>query len=280
MNARDAGYDRALEEAEREVVAADMALYAGLDGLKAHAAKAGSYSAPLGVVGALVAYRMFRRARRRRPVPSAMMAATAPAKAGIAALVLRLALPGVASIVRAKAMEWQAPGAASVPGAQAARALPRVSASLDRARFAGRWFEVGSLRDAAPGMSTLVLVPVPDGFDVECETPSVLARGPRRARRRSGVLRPTDPAGHPSELSLSWAPAWSRWLPLAWSDYWVLEVDSAYGFALIGDRARTMLAVLSRAPTLDESAWRQLMATAAEEGYPVERVHRAEIGPA
>lgn len=143
----DAGYDRTLQQAEREVEAADLALRTSVERFRTHAARAGSYSAPLGIFGGLVAYRMFRRALRRRPGPSAMQAATAPAKAGIAALLLRLALPSVAGFVREKASEWQgqAPGATRAGVRPAARVLPRVSASLDRARFAGRWFEVGTL---------------------------------------------------------------------------------------------------------------------------------------
>lgn len=292
MSVRHAEFERTLHAAEREVAEADFLLRADYERLKAHAGKAGSYSAPLGALGALVAYKVFRRALRRRPKRSALSAAAAPAKVGVAALFLRMGLPGVLAYARDQAMAWHAHGAdrSAFPGpgagiAPGARPLPRVSASLDRARFAGRWFEVARLAGTPPtggpspavAAATLVLVPVPDGFDVERLTTVSSARRGTRVGSRCGVLRPTDPAGRDSELSLSWAPSWSRWLPIAWSDFWILEVDTAYTFALVGDRGRATLSVLSRSPALDEAAWRQLLATASEEGYPVERLERTGV---
>jgi len=295
MSASNMSHERELAQAEREVALADAALRADLERIKAHAAKVGSYSAPLGLVGGIVAFKVIRRAMRQRPKPSAMLGGTAPAKAGIAALLLRVGLPSIVGFVREHAAGWQ-PGAADRsgfagpggdPGRPDARhrsvdVLPRVSASLDRARFAGRWFEAGRLQPSVPrdatdqgsGRTSLVFVPVPDGFDVHSSTTMSDVQGTPRVRTRDGVLRPTDPAGQPSELSLSWAPSWSRWVPMVWSDYWILQVDIGYTFALVGDRARTELAVLSRSPSIEETAWRQLLATAAEEGYPVERLER------
>jgi apolipoprotein D and lipocalin family protein len=294
MRSRDEVSVRELQAAERDVATADAALWAGVDRLKGHAGRAGSYSAPLGAfgaLGALVAFKLLwraaKRGSRRSPVATSM-----PARAGIAALLLRLALPGIVGFVREHARAWQAPAAdrsGSVgrgPGgarARAARPLPRVSASLDRARFAGRWFEVAHLsgdgpgdeRVAGGGQASMVLVPVPDGFAVERATVVAHGRHGSRVRVRSGVLRRTGPSARASELSLSFAPSWARWAPSAWHDYWILEVDTAYTFALVGDRARSALTVLSRSPSLGDVAWNQLLATAAEEGYPVEHLSRA-----
>jgi apolipoprotein D and lipocalin family protein len=298
MSLGDAGHVRALLEAERDVAIADHAVRSGLDLLKVHAGRPGSYSAPLAALGALVVFRLARRAWRGGPRHAAMKAAAAaaPASAGLAAVLLRLALPGTLRLARERARGWWVSGegrsgaGGAAGSASGTRAMPRVSASLDRARFAGRWFELASLHEASgtgdggatSGPASLVLVPRPggqaDGFDVERTPAAKGAPVGTRVRPRSGVLRPAGPAGPASELSLSFAPSWSRWLPMAWHDFWVLEVDVDYTFALVGDRARTSLAVLARTPSLDEAAWRQLLATATEEGYPVGRLVRADAG--
>ena len=292
MSAVDHAFHGELQQAVREVALADIALEDDLARFRTHAGRIGSYSGPISVVGGVVAYRLVRRAFRQRPRMSAMTATT-PAKAGLAALALRLALPAVAGFARERVEGWQGMGSTpdrsgfAGPGAAAprqARALPRVSADLDRARFSGLWFEVARLEEigfrpdvdalSAPEETTLVFVPVPGGFDVERCTAT---RGADRASRldiRSGVLRPTDRAGHGSELSISWAPSWLQWAPMAWNDYWVLEIDTEYSFALVGNRARTTLTVLSRTPALDEQAWGKLLHTAADEGYPVDRLVR------
>ncbi len=297
MSVADPMFDRELREALLEVYQADTALRGRLDRLRAHARRPASYAAPMVALGGLVAFRLARRLFRR-PRRVATSSSAAPAKAGLAALLLRLSLPAVVGFAREHAGNGRRgvtparPGFAG-PGAGApaarARPLPRVSGSLHRGRFAGRWFEVASLdgqRDApvpsggsaggsrVAAMPSLVFVPVPDGFDVEYSTPVVDVHGGNRVHTRRGVLRPTDPSGRASELSLSWAPAWARWLPVTWSDYWVLEIDAGYTFALIGDRDRTSLWLLSRTPVIDEQAFGQLLRTAGEEGYPVEHLRR------
>lgn len=289
MSGIDPAFDRELRDALHEVDLADVALTGDIARLRAHAGRIGSYGVPIAVAGGLVASRLLQRVLRQRRSTHSIGAA-APAKAGIVALLMRLALPSVIRLARRQAAGWpggphQRPGFArpdaGVP--PSAPALPRVSATLDRARFAGRWFEVATIQGARarPGTGTpsLKFVPVPEGFDVTREARVPDARRGARVCKEEGVLRPTDPAGHPSQLSLSFAPSWARWAPMAWSDYWILQVDNAYTFALVGDRARRRLVVLSRMPAIDEDVLRQLMRTATEEGYPVEQlVRRTPVG--
>ena len=153
MSAVDPVFHGELQQAVREVALADIALCDDLARFKAHAGRMGSYSAPISVMGGLVALKLMRRIFRQRARAPAISAA-APAKAGFAALVLRFALPAVAGFARERALAWQGSAADrsgfAGPGAGAprtTRALPRVSASLDRTRFSGRWFEVARVED-------------------------------------------------------------------------------------------------------------------------------------
>ena len=285
MSEIDPASDRELRDALHDVDLADVALTGDIARLRAHAGRIGSYGVPIAVAGGLLASRLLQRVvRQRRRTPS--IGAAAPATAGFVALLMRLALPWVVRFARRQAAGWPGglndrPGfaghGAGVP--PAAAAPPRVSATIDRARFAGRWFEVATIQGARgrprPGAPSLMFVPVPEGFDVTREVRVPDSRRGARVRTAAGVLRPTDPAGRASEMSLSFAPSWARWAPMAWSDYWILQVDTAYTFALVGDRARNTLVVLSRMPAIDEDVLRRLLQTASEEGSPVERLVRA-----
>ncbi|MBY0440364.1 MAG: hypothetical protein K2W80_19450, partial [Burkholderiales bacterium] len=108
MSPVDAAHHRALLEAERDVATADHAVRSGLDLLKVHAGRPGSYSGPLAALGALVAFKLARRALRGGPRHAAMKAAAAaaPASAGFAAVLLRLALPGTLRLARERAKGW------------------------------------------------------------------------------------------------------------------------------------------------------------------------------
>ncbi len=64
---------------------------------------------------------------------------------------------------------------------------------------------------------------------------------------------------------------------LAKGDYWVLELDANYQWALVGDPDRSSLYILSRTPTLDEGIYQDLLDAAVEKhGYDVSEVIRTK----
>jgi apolipoprotein D and lipocalin family protein len=85
--------------------------------------------------------------------------------------------------------------------------------------------------------------------------------------------------GSPAALQVRFAPDWLGWLPMAWADYWVVEIDPDYRWAVVGGPSRKYLWILSREPTLDRALFEQIKAHAAQRGYPVEKlVLTAAIG--
>ena len=55
-------------------------------------------------------------------------------------------------------------------------------------------------------------------------------------------------------------------------DYWVLDVDPGYRWALVGTPDRRYLWILSRSATVDAELYRDLVTRAEAKGYPVERL--------
>lgn len=139
-------------------------------------------------------------------------------------------------------------------------------AQLDISRYAGQWYEIARL-------------PVP--FQKRCErevTASYTLRedaligvrnGCRTARGEivvaEGVARAVP--GHPGRLEVRFAPKWMSWLPLVWADYWVIDLDPGYTWAVVGDPERRYLWVLSRDPGMDRRLLERLKARAVEMGY-------------
>lgn len=50
-------------------------------------------------------------------------------------------------------------------------------------------------------------------------------------------------------------------------DYWILELDKDYEYALVGEPSRKYLWVLSRNPSLDENIMKRLIDVANEQGF-------------
>ena len=83
-----------------------------------------------------------------------------------------------------------------------------------------------------------------------------------------GVAKPVT--GQPGELKVRFAPRWLAWVPLVWADYWVIELDPDYQWAVVGSPSRKYLWILSRAPAMEMSLFKGILARARQRGYPMD----------
>lgn len=156
-------------------------------------------------------------------------------------------------------------------GAQDA-ALPNASVpALDLKRYGGQWHEIARL---------------PMFFQRKCVA-SITATYTPRVDGRVGVRNACDDkdgvrmvsegtarpvAGHPGRLEVRFAPDWLAWAPMAWADYWVVDLDPEYRWAVVGGPSRKYLWILSRTPIMERGRFDAIRTRAAQRGYPVEKL--------
>lgn len=137
---------------------------------------------------------------------------------------------------------------------------------LDISRYAGQWHEIARLpmyfqRDCV-GEVTAHYTLRDDGLV-----------GVRNAcRNRDGEMEAADGvarrvAGHPGRLEVRFAPDWLAWAPFVWADYWVIDLDPGYQWAVVGGPGRKYLWVLSRTPSMDRAVLEGIKARAVAAGY-------------
>lgn len=162
--------------------------------------------------------------------------------------------------------------AMAVATSAAAESLPnRPVDTLDLSRYGGQWHEIGHL---------------PMFFQRRCvdkitATYSANADGTvavhNACRVKDGSMEASDGvarkvAGQPGALQVRFAPAWLSWLPMVWADYWVVDLDTHYQWAVVGGPSRKYLWVLSRTPGMSRVLFDQIKDRARRRGYPVERL--------
>lgn len=142
--------------------------------------------------------------------------------------------------------------------------------ALDLTRYSGEWHEIARFeqwfqRKCERDVSATYTLH-PDG------TIGVL----NRCRTRDGTLAEAEgvarQAGAPGALEVSFAPAWLAWLPWVWGDYWIIDLDPDYRWALVGGPSRDYLWILSRSPTLDAATMSAMVESARARGYDVARL--------
>lgn len=146
---------------------------------------------------------------------------------------------------------------------------------VEPTRYVGRWYEIArlpnSFQDQCAGDVAATYTLRDDGrFTVvnECRTKE------GGVDRAEGVARRADPKGPASRLKVRFAPAWLSFLPWVWGDYWILELDREYRFALVGEPSRKYLWILARQPVMDPAAYDALVAGARRLGFDTSRLVR------
>lgn len=158
-------------------------------------------------------------------------------------------------------------------------AVPRV----DLERYAGTWHEVARLpnrfQDDCVSEVTATYAPRPDGTLSVVNRCRTAQPGDGAVVEAEGEAWPVDESN--AKLKVSFLPGWLRWLPVGRGDYWVVELDADYRWALVGEPSRRTMWVLSRTPSLPAETLEGILGRAKEMGFETGRaiVSPAQAGP-
>ncbi len=156
-------------------------------------------------------------------------------------------------------------GAAIICLGRELSSLP-AAANVDLKRYAGKWYEVARL---------------PIRFENKCKSDvtadySIRKNGTievrNRCRKTNGHVTEIVGTAHQAEKSASNAKLKVSFFWPFSADYWILDLDPEYRWALVGTSNRKYLWVLSRAPQLDPTIYKKLLSRAQELGFNIERV--------
>jgi apolipoprotein D and lipocalin family protein len=136
---------------------------------------------------------------------------------------------------------------------------------VDLGSYQGKWYEIGRLplsweNKCASDVTASYYLKGDGGVAVlnSCrKADGKLTESRGSAERRSGDL-----SGAKLRVTFFW--------PIA-ADYWVLQLDPSYQWALVGTPNRKYLWILSRMKTLDQSMIAQLLHAAKSDGFDVSR---------
>ncbi|MEO8810970.1 MAG: lipocalin family protein [Rhodanobacter sp.] len=143
--------------------------------------------------------------------------------------------------------------------------------SLDLQRYAGPWHEIAHLpmffQRQCVDQITATYTANPNGT-VGVHNACRTKKGDTDAS--DGVAKPVP--GQPGALKVRFAPGFLSWLPWVWADYWVIELDPDYRWAVVGSPSLKYMWVLSRAPSMDAILFGQIRERARQRGYPVDKL--------
>jgi len=150
-----------------------------------------------------------------------------------------------------------------------------VVADVDLERYTGTWYEIASFpqwfqRGCVATKATYQLRA--DGkIDVLNQCRDETFDG--ELREAKGIAWVVDPSETNAKLEVQF------FWPFA-GDYWIIELDPDYRYAVIGDPSREYLWILSRTPTLAPEQYARVLERIEAHGYTLDRLQRTPQPPA
>lgn len=143
----------------------------------------------------------------------------------------------------------------------------RAVSSVDLKQYSGRWYEIARY---------------PNKFQTKCAgnvtadyslNPDGTIRVVNRCLKKNGEITESvgkaknKDAATNSKLEVRFAPSFLSFIPSVWGDYWIIDLDPKYQYAVVGDPKREYLWILSRTPTMDDALYQQLLRNTETMGY-------------
>lgn len=139
--------------------------------------------------------------------------------------------------------------------------------SVDIIRYAGKWYEIAKypnrFQKQCVANTTAVYKLTGNGnIDVinSCQTQD------GKIDEATGKGKIADKKTY-SKLKVRFAPGYLSFLPFVWADYWIIDLDPNYQYAVVGTPSRDYLWILSRTPELDENTYQEILNRVKEQGF-------------
>ena len=144
----------------------------------------------------------------------------------------------------------------------------RTEDHVDLSRYTGLWYEIARFPVWFEKNCTAVTARYasrPDGkLTVVNSCHEGSPGGP--LKMAEGIARASGPSN--ARLEVSFVP----WLPFAWGDYWMLDVNDDYSVAVIGVPSGDAGWILARAPHIPEDQLDRSLAVLRANGYDTSRI--------
>jgi apolipoprotein D and lipocalin family protein len=165
----------------------------------------------------------------------------------------------------------------AAPGAEGQDRPVEVVPGVDLDRYAGVWHEIAHLpnrfQDDCGCCVTATYTRREDGHLTVVNACRTVDGKPKAVEGEAKLASEDGPS---SKLKVRFAPRFLSFLGFVWGDYWVLDLDQEYSYALVGSPDRKYLWVLAREPRMDEETYTGLLEKAGGMGFDVTRVQRTE----
>lgn len=145
---------------------------------------------------------------------------------------------------------------------------------LDLDRFLGKWYEIAKApkRFMSRCATDTTLEYRREGEELHFTVRCLTRRN--KPEEVSGPFRIFE-NGNSGRIEVRFGPSFLGFLPGAWGDYWVFDINADYSVAIVGEPAHAYVWILARSPEITDEEYAGLLARLDELGFDTSRVVRS-----
>lgn len=139
---------------------------------------------------------------------------------------------------------------------------------VEVSRYLGTWYEIASFpqRFQKGCTATTATYSLRSDGELDVLNQCHLERVDGELKVANGRARVVDPVTN-ARLEVSFFRPF-------WGDYWIIELEPNYQYAVVGHPSRDYLWVLSRTPQMDPALYEAILGRLSERGYQLERLDK------
>lgn len=150
---------------------------------------------------------------------------------------------------------------------QSAKDKVTTVSSVDLKRYAGKWYEIAKLpnkfQKKCAGNVIAEYSLMADG-DIEVINRCLTKDG--QYDDAKGKAKIVDKQSN-AKLEVRFAPAVLSFIPQVWGDYWIIDLDQNYQYAVVGDPKQKYLWILSRNAQMSDATYQNILRNIEKMGY-------------
>jgi apolipoprotein D and lipocalin family protein len=154
----------------------------------------------------------------------------------------------------------------AVKAQQSKTELATVS-KVDLKRYAGKWFEIArypnKFQEKCVGNTTATYT-LKANNKIEVINECLKKDGIND--RAKGDAKIIDTATN-AKLEVRFAPSFLSFIPQVWGDYWIIDLDDNYTYAVVGDPKRKYLWILSRTAEMNDTTYQNILRRVEKLGF-------------
>ena len=148
------------------------------------------------------------------------------------------------------------------------KTVPHVNLS----RYLGKWYEIARFPNS---FQKDCVEAVAEYSQIEDEKIQVVNTCKEikdgRLSSATGIARVEDPVTH-AKLKVNFVPAWLRWTGIGNGDYWIIDLDEGYTYAVVSEPSRKYLWILSRTPTISQTTYNDIIKRLRDQNFEVSKL--------